>query len=153
MIPELKDMEYKCRLRKLGLYGHLRNVTSRIKYKAFRNYRSGRPKKYLIYTCIFIKLTLPKYFTKYYITITMLFQLLTGKSSLMAALFRLTEKSGGSINVDGIDVSQVSLEQLRSRLSIITQDPVLFSGTIRYVPSISRHTRFQPPVFRCQLVS
>ena len=66
----------------------------------------------------------------------MLFQLLTGKSSLLSALFRLTEKSGGSIDVDGVDVSQVSLEQLRSRLSIITQDPVLFSGTIRYVPSV-----------------
>jgi len=70
----------------------------------------------------------------------MLFQLLTGKSSLSTALFRLTEKSGGSIDIDGVDVSQVSLEQLRSRLSIITQDPVLFSGTVRYVPSLSRHT-------------
>ena len=58
---------------------------------------------------------------------------LSGKSSLVAALFRLTEKCGGHIDVDGVDVSQVGLEQLRSRLSIITQDPVLFSGTIRSV--------------------
>jgi len=65
----------------------------------------------------------------------MMFHLLTGKSSLLTALFRLTEKSGGSIDIDGVDVSQVSLEQLRSRLSIITQDPVLFSGTIRYISS------------------
>jgi len=54
-----------------------------------------------------------------------------GKSSLVAALFRLTEKCGGHINIDGLDVSHVGLEQLRSRLSIITQVPVLFSGTIR----------------------
>ena len=53
----------------------------------------------------------------------------------MAALFRLSEKCGGRIDVDDIDVSQVGLEQLRSRLSIITQDPVLFSGTVRYVHS------------------
>ena len=57
----------------------------------------------------------------------------TGKSSLVSALFRLTEKCGGRIDIDGIDVSQVGLEQLRSRLSIITQDPVLFAGTVRQV--------------------
>jgi len=58
---------------------------------------------------------------------------LSGKSSLVAALFRLTEKCGGRIEIDGIDVSQIGLEQLRSRLSIITQDPVLYSGTVRLV--------------------
>jgi len=63
---------------------------------------------------------------------------LTGKSSLVSALFRLTEKCGGRLDVDGVDISQVGLEQLRSRLSIITQDPVLFSGTIRYFPSTKR---------------
>lgn len=46
------------------------------------------------------------------------------------------EKCGGRIDIDGVDVSQVGLEQLRSRLSIITQDPVLFSGTIRSAQSI-----------------
>jgi len=60
-----------------------------------------------------------------------MFRRVLGKSSLVAALFRLTEKCGGRIDVDGIDVSHVGLEQLRSRLSIITQDPVLFTGTIR----------------------
>jgi len=64
-----------------------------------------------------------------------MFRLTTGKSSLVSALFRLTEKCGGRIDIDGIDVSQVGLEQLRSRLSIIMQDPVLFSGTVRYVNS------------------
>ena len=64
---------------------------------------------------------------------------LSGKSSLVAALFRLTECCGGRIDVDGIDVAQLGLDQLRSRLSIITQDPVLFAGTIRSV--LHTHTR------------
>ncbi|KXS18959.1 hypothetical protein M427DRAFT_95715 [Gonapodya prolifera JEL478] len=55
-----------------------------------------------------------------------------GKSSIMIALFRLSEKSSGSIVIDGIDISSIGLNDLRSRLAIIPQDPVLFSGTIRY---------------------
>ncbi|KAJ5294250.1 hypothetical protein N7508_009071 [Penicillium antarcticum] len=54
-----------------------------------------------------------------------------GKSSIMSALFRLTELSGGSIQIDGIDISTVGLNDLRSRLAIIPQDPALFKGTIR----------------------
>ncbi|KAK7714767.1 hypothetical protein SLS57_007010 [Botryosphaeria dothidea] len=54
-----------------------------------------------------------------------------GKSSLALALFRFIELSGGSITVDGIDISGMKLTQLRSRMAIIPQDPVLFSGTIR----------------------
>jgi ABC-type multidrug transport system fused ATPase/permease subunit len=54
-----------------------------------------------------------------------------GKSSIMSALFRLTELSGGSIHIDGIDISTVGLHDLRSRLAIIPQDPALFKGTIR----------------------
>lgn len=54
-----------------------------------------------------------------------------GKSSIMSALFRLTELSGGSIKIDELDISTVGLYDLRSRLAIIPQDPALFRGTIR----------------------
>ncbi|PSK55267.1 hypothetical protein B9Z65_2656 [Elsinoe australis] len=54
-----------------------------------------------------------------------------GKSTIMSTLFRLTELSGGSITIDGLDISTIGLADLRSRLSIIPQDPTLFRGTIR----------------------
>ncbi|KAL1965879.1 hypothetical protein VTN77DRAFT_5012 [Rasamsonia byssochlamydoides] len=54
-----------------------------------------------------------------------------GKSSLTLALFRFLEPREGRIVIDGIDVSKIKLYDLRSRLAIIPQDPVLFSGTIR----------------------
>ncbi|EPE02791.1 abc transporter [Ophiostoma piceae UAMH 11346] len=54
-----------------------------------------------------------------------------GKSSLTLAVFRFLEAKSGSIHIDGIDISKIKLHDLRSRLAIIPQDPVLFSGTIR----------------------
>lgn len=54
-----------------------------------------------------------------------------GKSSIMVALFRMSELSSGSITIDGVDVSQIGLNDLRSGISIIPQDPLLFSGTLR----------------------
>lgn len=55
-----------------------------------------------------------------------------GKSSIMVALFRIVEIEGGAIYIDGRETGSIPLETLRSRLAIIPQDPVLFSGTIRF---------------------
>lgn len=54
-----------------------------------------------------------------------------GKSSLTLSLFRIIEAAGGKIVIDDIDISGIGLHSLRSRLTIIPQDPVLFSGTLR----------------------
>ncbi|KIO14752.1 hypothetical protein M404DRAFT_119962 [Pisolithus tinctorius Marx 270] len=54
-----------------------------------------------------------------------------GKSSLMLTLYRIVELSSGSIVLDGIDISTLGLKDLRTKISIIPQDPLLFSGTIR----------------------
>lgn len=54
-----------------------------------------------------------------------------GKSSLTLALFRIIEPSSGTIFIDDIDVSQLGLYNLRSKITIIPQDPVLFTGTLR----------------------
>ncbi|XP_043757805.1 ATP-binding cassette sub-family C member 8 isoform X4 [Cervus elaphus] len=56
----------------------------------------------------------------------------SGKSSFSLAFFRMVDMFEGRIIIDGIDISKLPLHTLRSRLSIILQDPVLFSGTIRF---------------------
>ncbi|XP_038066967.1 ATP-binding cassette sub-family C member 8-like [Patiria miniata] len=56
----------------------------------------------------------------------------SGKSSLLLALFRIIQTFQGSVFVDNIDIASLPLLQLRSRLAIIPQDPVLFTGTIRF---------------------
>ncbi|KAI8806740.1 P-loop containing nucleoside triphosphate hydrolase protein [Cladochytrium replicatum] len=55
----------------------------------------------------------------------------SGKSSLVTALFRIMESSGGSVVIDGKDISELGLYTLRSRMQIIPQEPVLFEGSIR----------------------
>ncbi|XP_054161113.1 multidrug resistance-associated protein 1-like [Oppia nitens] len=55
----------------------------------------------------------------------------SGKSSLSLGLFRIIESVGGKIVIDGIDISQLGLHDLRSGLTIIPQEPVLFAGTVR----------------------
>ncbi|KAK0531476.1 hypothetical protein OC835_003650, partial [Tilletia horrida] len=54
-----------------------------------------------------------------------------GKSTTVQSLFRFVEFAGGSIEIDGLDISKVGLKDLRSRIQIVPQDPVILSGTLR----------------------
>uniref|UniRef100_A0A8C6YY21 ATP binding cassette subfamily C member 3 n=1 Tax=Nothoprocta perdicaria TaxID=30464 RepID=A0A8C6YY21_NOTPE len=54
-----------------------------------------------------------------------------GKSSMTLCLFRILEAVKGEIKIDGVKISDIGLHDLRSKLTIIPQDPVLFSGTLR----------------------
>ncbi|XP_029433018.1 multidrug resistance-associated protein 1-like isoform X2 [Rhinatrema bivittatum] len=54
-----------------------------------------------------------------------------GKSSFTMGLFRIIEAAAGQICIDGIDISTIGLHDLRSRITIIPQDPVLFLGSLR----------------------
>ncbi|KAI8803700.1 P-loop containing nucleoside triphosphate hydrolase protein [Cladochytrium replicatum] len=54
-----------------------------------------------------------------------------GKSTLSLAFFRIIPFAEGTILIDGMDISKMGLKDLRSRLTIIPQDPVLFAGTLR----------------------
>jgi len=58
----------------------------------------------------------------------------SGKSSLMIALFRIAEleKDGGRIVIDGVNTNEIGTSSLRLNLSIIPQDPIVFSNTVRY---------------------
>lgn len=54
-----------------------------------------------------------------------------GKSSMTLCLFRILEAAEGEIRIDGLNVADIGLHDLRSQLTIIPQDPILFSGTLR----------------------
>ena len=56
----------------------------------------------------------------------------TGKSTLALCFFRFLEAETGRISIDGLDISTIALHELRSRLTIIPQDAVLFSGSLRF---------------------
>ena len=54
-----------------------------------------------------------------------------GKSTLLSAILRIIEPCGGKVIIDGIDVATIGLRDLRSRISLVAQDCVLFAGSIR----------------------
>jgi ABC-type multidrug transport system fused ATPase/permease subunit len=55
-----------------------------------------------------------------------------GKSSLIAALFRLVEPSNGELFIDDINVLEIPLHSLRNNIAIVPQDPTLFKGSVRF---------------------
>ncbi|KAK6947041.1 ABC transporter type 1, transmembrane domain [Dillenia turbinata] len=55
----------------------------------------------------------------------------SGKSTLIQTLFRIVDPAAGQIQIDGLNISSIGLHDLRSRLSIIPQDPTMFEGTVR----------------------
>ncbi|KAI4301402.1 hypothetical protein L6164_034685 [Bauhinia variegata] len=78
----------------------------------------------------------------------------SGKSTLIQVFFRLVEPSGGKIIIDGIDISALGLQDLRSRFGIIPQEPVLFEGTVRSnIDPIGQYTdeEIWKSLERCQL--
>ncbi|KAH9976210.1 ATP-binding cassette transporter [Lactifluus volemus] len=55
----------------------------------------------------------------------------SGKSTLALSFFRFVEATAGRIRIDGLDISKIGLTDLRSKLTIIPQDPTILSGTLR----------------------
>ena len=54
-----------------------------------------------------------------------------GKSSLLTGLLRLVELERGSVHIDGVDVAKMGLAELRRKVAVLPQDPLIFSGTLR----------------------
>ncbi|KAL9978334.1 hypothetical protein ACROYT_G015835 [Oculina patagonica] len=63
-----------------------------------------------------------------------------GKSSLVSALFRMPEPSG-KVTIDGVNIASLDLQEARKSIAVITQDPVLFGGTLKKnLDPFSQHT-------------
>ncbi|NXE73178.1 MRP1 protein, partial [Cochlearius cochlearius] len=64
-----------------------------------------------------------------------------GKSTLAVGLLRLVEAAEGAILIDGLDIAQLGLHDLRTKITVIAQDPVLFSGSLRMnLDPLNRYT-------------
>ncbi|NXV90971.1 MRP1 protein, partial [Calonectris borealis] len=64
-----------------------------------------------------------------------------GKSTLAVGLLRLVEAAEGAILIDGLDIAQLGLHDLRNKITVIPQDPVLFSGSLRMnLDPLNRYT-------------
>ena len=65
----------------------------------------------------------------------------SGKSSLCLGMFRIVEALSGSINIDNIDISKISLKKLRRSISIVPQEPFLVEGTLKdNLDPVNEHT-------------
>lgn len=56
----------------------------------------------------------------------------SGKSTLAMSLLRIVDPLRGRVIIDGIDITDINVDQLRSRITLLPQDAVLFSGTVRH---------------------
>ena len=54
-----------------------------------------------------------------------------GKTTFINCITRLVDPIGGVIRIDGIDIGEVGLHDVRQRITVIPEDPILFSGTLR----------------------
>ncbi|EFJ30140.1 ATP-binding cassette transporter, subfamily C, member 24, SmABCC24 [Selaginella moellendorffii] len=78
----------------------------------------------------------------------------SGKTTLISALFRIIDPAGGRILIDGVDIMTIGVTALRSRVSIIPQEPTLFRGTVRFnLDPFSKYTdqKIWEALDKCQL--
>ena len=55
-----------------------------------------------------------------------------GKSTICLAISRIVEIFEGQIEIDGLDIAKIPLEELRRRITVIPQDPTMFTGSLRF---------------------